>query len=238
MKDEVMYRILKNRTVAVAAGLAIAFLVFFAAFLFSFKSSYQSYWQAISRVQTVDFNMVAHAFPALVREHIRANDKKSLTQLLESNFSAFTMAVDICVDLECSAFREWTSNQGLTRGELVEIPVFRSAAVPVTVSFKHSYSEKPLVTAVVGQEVLGRLRLYRSEPLALYDEFWTFAKKALSGEAYASRYIAYFSNLVFSLFLSVSFFLFFILVRNYYLEKKLRKGIAILLRKGVMKNYA
>lgn len=238
MKDEVMYRILKKRATAVAAGLVIALLVFFATFLFSLKSSYQSYWQAISRVQTVDFNMVAHAFPALVREHIVANDKKSLTQLLESNFSAFTMAVDICVDLQCSAFREWASNQGRTRGELVDIPIFRSETVPVTVSFKHSYSEKPLVTAVDGQELLGRLRLYRGEPPALYDEFWLFAQKALSGEAYASRYISYFSNLVFSLFLSVSVFLFFVLVRNYYLEKRLRKGIAMLLRKGVMKNYA
>lgn len=43
MKDEVMYRILKNRTVAVVAGLAIAFLVFFAAFLFSFKRRAKGY---------------------------------------------------------------------------------------------------------------------------------------------------------------------------------------------------
>lgn len=237
MKDEVMYRILKNRAAAVAAGMAVAFLVFSAAFLFSFKSSYQSYWQAISRVQTVDFNMIAHAFPALVREYIVENDRESLKQLLESNFSAFTMAVDACVDPQCSAYKEWASNQGRTRGELIEIPVFRSEAVPVTVRFEHSYSEKPLVTAVADQELLGRLRLYRGEPPALYDELWLFAQKALSGEAYASRYIAYFSNLVFSLFLSISVFLFFVLVRNYYLEKRLRKGIAMLLRKGVMKSY-
>jgi len=93
------------------------------------------------------------------------------------------------------------------------------------------------VIAASEEDLIGRIRLYRGVPPALGDELWFFAKKALRGEANASRHIAYFSNFYLSIFLSISFFLFFVLIRNYYLEKRLRKGIAMLLRKGVMKRY-
>jgi hypothetical protein len=237
MKDVFIYRVLRNRTAAVAASMIAACLVFSATFLFSFNNSYKSYWQAIFRVQTVDFNMVSHVFPPLIRNHIIKNDIESLKMLLASNFSAFKMAVDACVDLKCSAYRELATNGGRSSGQLLEVPVFRNTKAPVTVRFEHGYSQEPVVTAADGLEVLGRLRLYRAEPPTLIDELSLFLHRASSGEAYASRYIAYFANLYSSLFLSFSFFLFFVLVRNYYLEKRLRKGIATLLRKAVMKNY-
>lgn len=238
MKDDLLYRVLKNRPTAVMVGLVASLLVFSATFLFSFKNSYQSYWQAIYRVQTVDFNMVAHAFPALVREHIVSNDSESLKELLNSNYSVFAMAVDVCVDPQCSAYKEWVTNDGHSRSDLFDIPVFKSEKAPVTIRFEHTYSEKPLVTAADDQDLLGRLRLYRVESPTLTDEIRMFARRAFSGEASASRYIAYFSDLYSSLFLSISFFLFFVLLRNYYLEKRLRRRIAMLLRMGVMKKYA
>lgn len=237
MKGVLIYRVLKSRIAAVTLSLIVVFIVFLVTFLFSFNNSYKSYWQAIFRVQTVDFNMASHVFPPLIRDHIIENDIESLNILLTSNFSTFKMAVDICVDLKCSTYKEIAANGGSTSGQLLEVPVFKNTNAPVTVRFEHGYSKEPVVTAAAGLEVLGRLRLYRAEPPTLIDELLLFFQRASSGEAYASRYISYFANLYSSLFLSFSFFLFFVLVRNYYLEKRLRKGIATLLRKAVMKNY-
>lgn len=237
MKNKLLHRIFKNRTPALLAGTLAVLLVFTITFLTSFKSSYQSYWQAIYRVQTVDFNMISHAYPPLVRGHIARNEADLLKQLLESNFSIFGIAVDVCVDPQCSAYKEWATNSGRIYGELVEIPVYKDDNAPVIVTFEHAYSEKPHILASAEQELMGRIRLYRSTPPTIGSELWLFAKKALYGDANASRHIVYLSNFYFSIFLSISFFLLFILIRNYYLEKRLRKGIATLLRKGVMKSH-
>lgn len=238
MKGVFTYRILKNRTVSVSMGIISATIVFLVAFLFSFKNSYDSYWQAIFRVQTVDFNMISHVFPPLLRNYIIENDSEALQQLIDSNFSAFKIAVDVCVDSQCSNYRELAVNGGRFSGELLEVPIFRGDKAPAAVGFKHSYSKEPFVAASGGQELLGRLRLYRVEPPALAREFSLFIERLWSGKAYASRYIAYFANLCTSLFLSISFFLSFVLIRNYYLEKRLRASIAMLLRKGVLKSHA
>lgn len=237
MKNEFFYSIIKNRVASITAGAIAASLVFSATFLISFSNSYQSYWQAIYRVQTVDFNIIAHTYPHLVSRYISENDDESLKQLLNSNFSRFTVAADTCIDPQCAEYQEWAINSGLPYGEIVEIPVFKNEKAPITVSFEHAYSNEPLVVDAVDLEQVGRLRLYRVVPPALGDELWRFAERNFKPGANPSRYIAYSSNFKFSLFLSLTFFLFFVLVRNYYLEKRLRKGIADLLRKGVIKKH-
>jgi hypothetical protein len=64
---------------------------------FSNFTNYRTYWyETIFRVQTVDFNMLAHMLPTKLSQSLIKRDTQEIQQLLDSNYGLFGIVVTNC----------------------------------------------------------------------------------------------------------------------------------------------
>jgi hypothetical protein len=229
-----MNSFLVNRKIYFSIAAAIALTITFTSMLHVVRSAYDSYWVAIERVQTVDFNILASTSTGTVSEIIKSGNTEKAKEFVSSNYCLFRVQIEECVDPDCqnrslvadNAVNESARCRAL-KGEsegALEIPVFKNSTTMATVRFDHAYSEFPEKTLGKGDQI-GLLTLSRVEPISFDADFQSFLYQWLRGEADASRHEIYKTGAYVGILLGTLVFALLFIVRQFYLSYLKRKTI-------------
>lgn len=228
-----MGNFLLNRSAFFFLSLALSFLVVGVSMHHILKSAYESYWTAIDRVQTVDFNLLASTATGTVSVIIQTDNREKAEEFVDSNYCLFRIQIERCANEACQVMETMADNarnerarcQALENGkQALRIPIFQDAASLATVSFNHAYSKQADVAVETGQPI-GYLTLSRGSFIPFEADYKDFLSKWLKGEANASRHEIYKTSASVSLLLGLLTFLILFIVRQFYISQVKRKII-------------
>jgi hypothetical protein len=195
-----MNRILIDRKVFFTMSAIITLLIIYFAMQHIVRSAYESYWAAINRVQTVDFNILASTSIGTVSEILRSGNTSKAQEFVASNYCLFRIQIEKCADAECRARSLYADNAindsarcRALAGEkehLLAVPVFQDSASAATVNFDNAYSATPLELSWPDRPI-GYLNLFRGNPVPFDVDFKIFLSSWLKGKANASRHAIY-----------------------------------------------
>jgi hypothetical protein len=199
--------ILKNRLLFLFSSIFVSILIGILVFYYATKSGYESYWTAIDRVRTVDFNIISSSFPVAAREAIKSGNNEVLNDMVASNSSNFGLSIQVCKTKTCDEYEVLANNNAVEKPffERIEIPIFEDPTLGKVMYYEHSYSKDVTVTDYSGFEKLGVIVFYRPFPPDYKDDIAGFLGKFFEGRDFASRYINY--RFAFYLALLASLFL-------------------------------
>lgn len=229
-----MRKFLISRKVFFTVSAALAFLITYVLMHQIVRSAYESYWIAIDRVQTVDFNVLASTSIGTVSNILKSGDTEKAHEFVLSNYCLFRIQIERCADVNCknrtlvadNAISESTRCTALKDGnkQYLEIPVFNNTTSMATVTFDHSYTKNPK-TVAGSDDPIGFLILSRGNRVPFDIDFTSFFQRWIKGEANASRHKMYKTAAYVSVLLGLlTFFLLFI-IRQFYLSHLKRKVI-------------
>ena len=168
--------------------------------------SYQSYWnQTIKRVQTVDFNILAHTLPTKLSYVLINNDLEELQRTLNSNYGYFGLVVTNCLSIEklCpnQSIIHATDSQGEWKKQLniksltenIPYSILRNPP-PLLTEFQYNSSrdENPNTIGNANQgQVIGRVYYIRGIPPKFREDirnWWHKFPTNLFNEKNAGKY--------------------------------------------------
>ena len=168
--------------------------------------SYQRYWnQTIKRVQTVDFNILAHTLPTKLSYVLINNDLEELQRTLNSNYGYFGLVVTNCLSIEklCpnQSIIHSTDSQGEWKKQLnaksltenIPYSILRNPP-PLLTEFKYNSSrdENPNAIGNANQgQVIGRVYYIRGIPPKFREDirnWWSKFPTNLLNEKNAGKY--------------------------------------------------
>ncbi|MDJ0900382.1 MAG: hypothetical protein QNJ55_16380 [Xenococcus sp. MO_188.B8] len=168
--------------------------------------SYQSYWnQTIRKVQTIDFNILAHTLPTKLSYVLINNDLEELQRTLNSNYGYFGLVVTNCLSVEklcphqkiihsTDSQDEWKKRlnvESLT--ENIPYSILRNPP-PLLTEFQYNSSrdENPNTIGNVNQgQVIGRVYYIRGIPPQFSEDirnWWSKFPTNLFNEKNAGKY--------------------------------------------------
>lgn len=229
-----MEKILISRALFYPLSLVIALVVTSISLQGMLRSAYDSYWLAMDRVQTVDFNILAATSVGTVSEIIKREDREKAQEFVESNYCLFRMQIMACEDQQCHESRLMADSAGGdsprcqslagSTSSALSIPVFQSSTFPATVTFAHAYVDNPQILETPTQPI-GYLNLYRGSSVPFDEDYRSFLERWLKGQANASRHDIYKTSAWVSILLGVFVFLVLVVLRQWYIAQLKRKLI-------------
>jgi len=229
-----MKKILISRALFYPLSLVISVAITLVSLQGMLRSAYDSYWLAINRVQTVDFNILAVTSVGTVSEIIKREDREKAQEFVGSNYCLFRMQIMTCEDERCHEMRIMADSIDIdsprckslveSTSSALSIPVFHDSTFPATARFEHAYADKPK-TIEASIQPIGYLNLYRGSALPFEDDYRSFIKNWLKGMANASRHDIYKTAALVSILLGGLLFLVLIVLRQLYISQLKRKLI-------------
>lgn len=229
-----MRKILISRALFYPLSLVIAIAITLASLQGMLRSAYDSYWLAIDRVQTVDFNILAATSVGTVSEIIKREDREKAQEFVGSNYCLFRMQIMACEDERCYKMRIMADSVDIdsprckslveSTSSVLSIPVFKNSSFPATVRFEHAYADKPQIIEASIQPI-GYLNLYRGSAVPFEEDYRSFLKYWLEGMANASRHEIYKTSAWVSILFGILLFLILMVLRQWYIAQLKRKLI-------------
>lgn len=229
-----MRQLVLDRKIFFPASAFVTAIVIFFSMQQIVRSAYDSYWVAIDRVQTVDFNILASTSTGTVSEIIKTGNVSKANEFVASNYCLFRIKIESCKDPECrerlvvadNAQQESNRCRALadeSKTALV-IPIFQETTAPASVSFENAYASEPTLTDRAADPI-GFLSLSRGNVVPFDVDYESFISKWLKGEANASRHDIYKTAAWVSILLGIFTFMLLFVARQFYISHLKRKAI-------------
>lgn len=206
-------------------------------------SAYDSYWNSIDRVQTVDFNIMAATTTGTASQIIKTSDNEKAQEFVNANFCLFRVQLESCHDENCSVTSVIADNANgeFSRcgnlSKLIEdplrIPVFSNELSMATIQFEHAYQENP-IRYDLEQIPIGFITVHRIKRPSFDSDFRSFIGMWINGQANASRHSVYKTSTYIGILIGLVVFALLMIGRQKYianlkrnmLTKKLTQAIS------------
>jgi len=220
-------KLITNRLYFSAFALSLSLLLFLSISNFLLKSAHASYWKAIYRVQTVDFNILSATLPGLFSTIIKSNNKEKARMIIGANFDIFPIIVMKCQDVKCKQQILFAKNKSKyfetnwktffnSIEDKIKIPIFIDPSSQQHIIFDHSYSDT-YRTQGYKERVIGYIYLFRGlaptykiDMRAFFSKWWNDQPASARHTSYKASIALAFGISLAALFLSVSVRLMFL----------------------------
>lgn len=212
---------------------------------FLLRAAYNSYWDGLYRVQTVDFNILSSTLPDAMASLIKINDTGKAKEIVESNFNLFSIAVMRCKNLDCTDKDLFVKNHGrrlqnnwldeINSQDSVKIPIFAKSNEQIVI-FEHSYVDSYKTIPYTDNEI-GFIYLFRRHIPSYYADMEEFIKKWVRDEPSSSRHTSYIASIVLAFLGGLSIFLMILSSRGMYLSAHRNKLVVKKLLSAIDEKY-
>ncbi|MGL4474988.1 MAG: hypothetical protein ACRCT7_11135 [Shewanella sp.] len=165
------------------------------------ESAHHSYWLAIERVQTVDFNLLSSSSTGTISASLKNNNIDKLNEVARSNNCLFGVVIKKCNDSDCKKNEIVADNSSdgykckskyVNTNPSVTIPIYKDEDAMRSIYYANSYEDLYVKNDIVNAGgVIGFLELYRGREISFFDDLTKFYIRWYNNEANASRYQSY-----------------------------------------------
>jgi len=224
-------KLITNRLFFYTSSLTLSLIIFAGASHTLLKSAYDSYWNGLYRVQTVDFNILSSLLPSVMSPLIKNNDKNNAKKIVASNFNLFSIVVMKCKNLDCTKKELFIKNEGrrvrndweneVKGSKKIQIPVFSDLSEQVVI-FEHAYVDSYKTLPYSKQEI-GFIYLFRRNSPTYEADMEDFILRWWKNEHPSSRHTYYKTSILLSFLISATIFLTLFSLRSSFLSAKRNK---------------